>query len=99
MAFVLAVIIGLALGIGAALFVMATILDKSNNFGDCTADINSFARNGIREKVVDDRATSSTPLDPVQNPYIINLDKKKANAKAKAVAEDDMDVWTMPRPE
>ncbi len=74
---ILGILFGLPLGIGAALYIMATILDKSNNYGDTTANIHSFSRGGILGKVVDDRAKASTPLDPIQNPNIKNLDSAK----------------------
>lgn len=78
---IMAVIFGLPLGIGIALFIMATILDKSNNYGDSTADIYSFSREGICGRVVDDNAKSNTALDPIQNPHIKRIDEAKKNTQ------------------
>ena len=82
MAMFFAVVLGLPLGVGVALYVMATVLDNSNNFGDTTADINTFADGGIRNRIAENRIKKNSALDSIKNPYILKKDAESDAQKS-----------------
>lgn len=61
--FVLALIIGLALGIGITLAILGRALDKSNNLGDEKPKITDFSNRGFVMVVKQDKVRSDTKLD------------------------------------
>lgn len=80
MEYIFATIFGLPLGIGVTLFIMATALDKSNNFGDNKASLINFSKHGIQGLNSQNRIRKNTPLDPVCNPEILRHDKLENNS-------------------
>lgn len=73
-----ALILGLPCGIGIALYLTASKLDKSNNFGDSKGDVTSFSPTGIEGKFYQDKVKKNTALDSVRNPAILAEDAKIA---------------------
>ena len=63
MAIFLAVIIGLALACGVALYLCARILDKSNNFGDFSGNADTLSTRGVVYTSSVDRVRKNTIPD------------------------------------
>ncbi|MBQ0011407.1 MAG: hypothetical protein KBT07_01725 [Clostridiales bacterium] len=70
---VLALLFAIPLGIGLALYIVASLLERSNNFGDSRAGLADFSDQGHFQgrKSWNNINPDSTPLPPTSNPIIL----------------------------
>lgn len=77
---IFAIFLGVPLGVGLALTISASILNKSNNFGDSKGTLTTFSKKGLQGKYFKDHVSRGTALDPLLHPVIRANDQKAFEA-------------------